>query len=83
MGSGCVPEGISNRLEHTGENAFQQMNTPQVLVEKKTHPSLTTCVILNTSGQVITGWGFFLIFYSNLIRAYFAVDIWGLSPSFT
>lgn len=62
VGIGCVPEGISNHLEHTGENAFQQMNTPQMLVGEKTHPSLSTCVVLNTSGQVITVGVFFLIF---------------------
>lgn len=58
VGIGCVPEGISNPLEHTGENTFQQMNTPQVLVEKKPHPSLSTFVVLNTSDQVITGFFF-------------------------
>lgn len=63
VGIDYVPEGISNHLEHTGENAFQQMNTPQVfIVEKKTHPFLSTCVVLNTSGQVLIGWGYFLNF---------------------
>lgn len=80
VGIGCIPDSISKYLEHSEENALQEMNTPQVLVEKKPH---SDHLVHNSSGQVITGL-FSLIFLNrDLILDHFAVDIWGLSSSFT
>lgn len=35
VGIGCIPDSISKDLEHSGVNALQQVNIPQVPVEKK------------------------------------------------
>jgi len=47
VGIGCIPEGISNHPEHTGENAFQQMNTAEVPVEK--NPVLPSVFVLSST----------------------------------
>lgn len=41
VGPGCISDSISKYLEHSGGNASQQMNTPQVLVEKNPTPTST------------------------------------------
>lgn len=43
VGIHCIPDSLSEYPEHSGENAVQQMNTPQVLVERKPHFNQHLC----------------------------------------
>lgn len=81
VGTGCIPDSISKSLERSEENALQQMNTPQVLVEEK-NPFRPT-LVHSSNGQVITGVFPLIFLNSDLILDHFAVEYWGLSSSFT